>query len=227
MKNHSLTENFVRELERKILSGEWAIGDRIPTLREMAENMNVSRSVVNAGVVELAKAGYLKIVPRKWTEVADSKKEGTILVMEDMAREDMLTGEALESVLDARRLIECECVQLACTHATPEDMEELRRHIGIEYKATDVKERVKNDLKFHHMLSVMSGNMAYHLILKSFEKIAEKFVTLFYQNGDVFETAVGIHVQIYESLKQKNASKAKEEMEKLLRHGEQQLWKIL
>lgn len=226
MKRNSLTEDFVTTIERKILSGEWAIGAHLPPLRELAESMNVSRSVVNAGIVELTKIGYLKIVPRKWTEVADWPHEGTLSVLDGLAREGLLAEKSLDSVLDARRLIECECVQLACIHATAEQLQELQAHILKERQAVSLEERVQNDLQFHHMLSIMSGNMVYPLIIKSFERIAEEFVTLFYQNTDVFEVAVSLHADICRYLAKHNAPKARAAMEQLLLHGEQKIHQI-
>lgn len=226
VKSKSLTEDFVHTIERKILSGEWKTGDRLLPLRELADSMKVSRSVVNAGIAELAKAGYLKIVPRKWTEVADWQREGTLQVLEGLSREGLLADESLDSVLEARRLIECECIQLACIHATKEEIEELGRHIESEISARTLKERVANDMKLHHMISVMSGNMVYPLIIKSFEKTEEEFVTIFYKNSDVFEYVVNMHKEIYSNLKERNVPGAREAMERLLRHGEQKVRKV-
>lgn len=99
----NLTDIFVNAIERKILTGEWRVGDRLPTLRELSESMGVSRSVVNAGIARLDKSGYLKIVPRKYIEVADWKKEGTLDVLNALLREELLTNDILNSVLSARR----------------------------------------------------------------------------------------------------------------------------
>ena len=76
----SLTEEFVRQLERKILTGEWKVGDSIPTLRTLSRDFSVSRSVVNAGIVELRNKGYIITMPRKGSIVADWKRDGTFAV---------------------------------------------------------------------------------------------------------------------------------------------------
>ena len=49
----SLTETIIEELKISILSGEYKSGEKLPTLRELAELYNVSRSVINAVVVDL------------------------------------------------------------------------------------------------------------------------------------------------------------------------------
>ena len=55
----SLKELFVEEIESKILSGELAIGEKLPSERELAASMQVSRAVINAGIIELEQKGFL------------------------------------------------------------------------------------------------------------------------------------------------------------------------
>ena len=46
----TLKELFVQELEALILSGELAIGQKLPSERDLAQKMQISRSVVNDGL---------------------------------------------------------------------------------------------------------------------------------------------------------------------------------
>ena len=67
----TLKELFIKELENSILSGKLEVGTRLPSERELSEMMQVSRAVVNAGIVERAKKGFLTIKPRVGTFVGD------------------------------------------------------------------------------------------------------------------------------------------------------------
>ena len=60
----TLKELFVQELEALILSGELAIGQKLPSERDLAQKMQISRSVVNDGLAEMARRGFLEISPR-------------------------------------------------------------------------------------------------------------------------------------------------------------------
>ena len=73
----SLKELFVAELEGMILSGKLEIGAKLPPERELAESMQVSRAVVNSGLDEMEKKGFLVVKPRIGTFVADYRKYGT------------------------------------------------------------------------------------------------------------------------------------------------------
>ena len=46
----TLKELFVTELENMILSGKLEIGSKLPSERELATSMQVSRAVVNSGI---------------------------------------------------------------------------------------------------------------------------------------------------------------------------------
>ena len=73
----SLTELFVKELEGMILSGELLPGQKLPPEREMAKRMKVSLAVVNGGITRLSAKGFLRVVPRKGTFVADYIRDGS------------------------------------------------------------------------------------------------------------------------------------------------------
>mgnify|MGYP005972838889 CR=1 FL=1 len=53
----SLKELFISELENMIISGKLPIGTKLPSERELATSMQVSRAVVNSGIAELEKNG--------------------------------------------------------------------------------------------------------------------------------------------------------------------------
>ena len=49
----SLKELFVTQIRDNILSGKLPVGTRLPPEREIAQQMQVSRAVVNGGLAEL------------------------------------------------------------------------------------------------------------------------------------------------------------------------------
>ena len=67
----SIKKLFVQQLEGMILSGQLRPGDKLPTERELADAMKVSKTVVHDGLRELHRLGFLDIVSRKGVTVAD------------------------------------------------------------------------------------------------------------------------------------------------------------
>lgn len=74
----SLKDLFVQQLQGMILSGELPMGAQLPPERELARQMQVSRAVVNGGLAELAKQGFLEVRPRQGTCVADYRRKGNL-----------------------------------------------------------------------------------------------------------------------------------------------------
>ena len=46
----SIKELFISQIEEMILSGELKPGDKLPTERELADEMNISKTIVHDGI---------------------------------------------------------------------------------------------------------------------------------------------------------------------------------
>ena len=66
----SIKELFISQIEEMILSGELKPGDKLPTERELADEMNISKTIVHDGIRELARIGFLDVISRKGIYVA-------------------------------------------------------------------------------------------------------------------------------------------------------------
>ena len=53
----SMKELFIKEIEALILSGQLKVGEKLPTERELADEMKISRTIVNLGLSELKNKG--------------------------------------------------------------------------------------------------------------------------------------------------------------------------
>ena len=73
----SLIETIYQSLLARILSGELQPGDWLPAERELAEQMNVSRSSLHNALTQLESQGFVSVEPRRGTIVADYRKHPT------------------------------------------------------------------------------------------------------------------------------------------------------
>ena len=124
----SLRKLFVQQLEGLILSGELRPGDRLPTERELADEMKISKTVVHEGLRELHHLGFLQVESRKGVTVADYAQTGSLETL--MAIMDYHGGlpdkKTASSILDLRYYLEAPALrQLAARH-TPGDLAALR-----------------------------------------------------------------------------------------------------
>lgn len=223
----SLTETIIEELKISILSGEYQPGEKLPTLRELAELYNVSRSVINAVVVDLETNGYIKIVPTKWIEVADWRNEGNLAILSDLVQFGLLEREQLLDLLEARKFLELECVRKAADHATKEQLGRLRALIIEEETEDDAKKRAQYDLQFHYAICKLSGNMVYGFIMKAFEASSVPLIEQFYSDHEVYAFVLDKHQRIADAIAAGNRKEAETEMRLLLEHGEMIIQQVL
>ena len=49
----TLKETFITQVEHMIISGEFEVGQKLPSERELSMKMGISRSIVNSGIAEM------------------------------------------------------------------------------------------------------------------------------------------------------------------------------
>ncbi len=181
----TLKELFVKELEAMILSGELKIGEKLPTERELAEKMKVSQAVINGGILELANKGFLDVVPRKGTYVADYKRKGKIEILQSLIiyNGGRFDPEMMNQLLVIRECIESNIVFLAAQQASVEDIEKLKTIFNKLNSTNDLRERSEVSVDFFHELSIISGNIIHPLIYYSFYPIFLPWTEILYKNG--------------------------------------------
>ncbi|WP_125100077.1 FadR/GntR family transcriptional regulator [Leucobacter chromiireducens] len=107
-------------LRRKITTGEWPVGSRIPIEPELAEQTGVGRSTVREAVRSLASIGMIETLPGRGTFVRSAAPTSTLL-------NEFLTDFTLEEILSYRRALEIEAAQQAAIHRSEDDIAALER----------------------------------------------------------------------------------------------------
>ena len=220
VKRADLTSLFVSQVEREIFSGQYQAGDKLPPLREIARSTGFSRSVINAGVVELRNKGLVNVYPRQGVIVADWRKQGTLSALDAMIAHDLLDLPTLTNLLDARRFIECECAGLAAVNAGEADIRALKEILALEEQAASVDDKVRNDWLFHVNLCAAGGNITYVIIINSMRTMIDTLVRRFYERPDVYSFVTAMHRDIVTAIERADESRASLLTLRLLRHGE-------
>ena len=161
IKNVSLTELFVQQVENMILSGELAVGEQLPSARDLSARMGVSRPVISAGLVELEKLGFVEIHPRRGAFVSDYRRKGTVETLVAIMRYNggaMRKNEVL-SLLQVRGVLESLCMELVIHSASEEELSGLGAYLDAIGEAAFPEEAAEAVFSLHHELAALSGNM--------------------------------------------------------------------
>ena len=167
----SLKELFIKQLENMILSAKIAVGEKLPSERELADSMQVSRAVVNSGIAELARKGFLIIKPRIGTFVADYRKDGTMETLIAIMNYNggILRDAEIRSILELRIAYDTLAVELCIPKITNDELTILKHHVDQIKVATSPSMASAFAFKFQHELAFISGNTLLPLIFSSFK----------------------------------------------------------
>jgi len=167
----TLKELFVKELETMILSGKLKIGEKLPPERILAERMQVSRAVVNGGIAELARKGFLLVKPRSGVYVMDYRRYGTVETLLSIMNYNggHLRRDEIRSILEIKMIVDKLAAELSVEKHTGKDTQVLEQRLE-EMKVQDQEtEKAANAaFEFYHELSMVSGNTLLPLIYRSF-----------------------------------------------------------
>lgn len=207
----SLKELFIKELETMILSGRLSIGEKLPPERDLSKSMQVSRAVINSGITELARKGFLTIKPRIGTFVADYRKNGTLETLISIMNYNggILRSAEIRSILELRIAFDKLALESLIPKVTDDEIKTLRSYVEQMKKAPSFKDVSELAFSFQHELAFLSGNTLMPLIFTSFKApvmtLWERFCRLYGRDALYNNTSV-----LCDYIEQRDAKKAVE-----------------
>lgn len=173
----TIKELFIERIEGMILSGVLKPGDRLPSERELAEQMKISKTIVHIGLEDLARMGFLEVTPRRGTVVADFAETGNLETLNAILRYNggKLDRQMVISIIELRSAVEGGALIRLGRRHTRQDMDELRALLD------DYTETAKHDpdsktiadalARFHYRICTLSGNQLFPLIMNAFRGV--------------------------------------------------------
>ena len=227
IRTESLKDAFVKRFEDLILSGAFPIGQNLPSERELALQLNVSRPIVHEGLVDLAAKGLVTLIPRVGTIVNDYRKKGSLSLLTSLVNyhQGDLEPELFISLLEMRLLFEVETARLAAINRTQDQLESFRRLLQEEetvnhHNAAGISEL---DFDFHHLVALSSGNHIYPLLLNSFKHCYLNLAGQFFSDPAVVPEVFAFHNKMARVLEEQNEKEAVQIMKNMLAHGAERL----
>lgn len=94
----TLRELFVDQVIGMIFSGELKVGDRLPSERELSEQMHISRSMVHTGLEDLERMGFVRMEARRGNYIEDYARHGNFETLMALAKYGDEIDHAIESL---------------------------------------------------------------------------------------------------------------------------------
>lgn len=230
----SLKDACTTRLEKMILAGDFASGERLPSERDLAAQLGVSRPVLHQAIVDLDAKGLVRIEARRGVFVCDFRRDGSIALLMTLIQhsDGVYQPELLRGLIEARLLIETETARLAAAKRSSADLLEFQalRIERARIPTDDISALVQYDFNVHQLIAAASGNMMYALILNSLKQVHSNLAGAFYRafpQGTVANELLDFHRRLYEAIESQDGDAAANVMAAMLKHGEKHLLSIL
>ena len=172
-------EIFIEKIQEKIIKGKLAVGEKLPTERELEEQTGISKSVIHFALKELANLGFIEIIPRRGAYVADYSRQGSFETLNAILkyRGGRISYKMSVDLVELRNAVEgAALIKLAANH-TEEDIAQLRAVVdelrdAVE-KGEDLSEIAYVTSRFHTLICELSGNNMFGLFMHSFSPIGK------------------------------------------------------
>ncbi len=150
------SEGIIEQVHDLITAGRLKIGDRLPSERDLAQQLQVGRSTVREAIRAMESLGILQVRPGEGTFLTPNPHE----TRSDVPSVNFFSSwDSQHKLFEVRKVIEPDLAALAARRATPS-------HIQQMHEALDEQERLikagqngmKADTAFHFLIAEAAGN---------------------------------------------------------------------
>lgn len=212
-----LYESIVKQIQKLITGGTLKPGDKLPPERELAEELQVSRTSIREALRALEMMGYLE--SRVGVKGGTYIKEVSFSNIVSPFSESLLQhDDFVIDLLETRLVLEIEVARLAAIRRTDSDLQELER--AVELMEEDIESGgvgLACDNQFHRVLA----NAAENRVLQEFVGLCgdllevEREDHLRNQEGEP-RRALQEHKEMVEAIRARDSGKAQRIMEEHL-----------
>lgn len=201
------------QLRQLIESGEFAVGDRLPTERELADQLGISRPTVREALIALEVEGRIRIRVGSGIYVTETPRAAALVAE---------TDEGPFELLRAREFIEGAIAAEAALHVQPADLEllddVLRR---MEDMSHPTKATITLDREFHTTIAGILGNAVLaRFIGELFDQRMNPYFQLlssYFENRESWQAAAEEHRAVRDAIAARDPERAKTAMQEHLR----------
>lgn len=209
IKNAKVYEQVIEQIKTMIISGNLQKGDKLPSERELVDQLKVSRTSIREALRALEIVGLIKCKQGEGNFIRDNFDNS---LFEPLSLVFMLEKSNKEDIIEVRGIIEVEATALAAKRITKEQLKKLEHIIDEIKNIEDEKLLAKLDKNFHYEIAQASNNFILLNIINSCSSLIDSLIQnaryKIIKNNVNKEELVNQHEKIYLALKEKDAELA-------------------
>jgi GntR family transcriptional regulator, transcriptional repressor for pyruvate dehydrogenase complex len=202
-------EEAAKQLERLILK-KLNPGDKLPSERDMAEMLHVSRSSIRNAMLDLRLKGLIEPRQGVGTIVREMSAESSVDPLIKVLKRQR---ELISELLDLRKMLEPPLAARAATHASAEQVSEMEEILQRQEKRqAQGQAAIAEDAEFHYSLALASGNRAVLKVIDTIMDLLRDTRQASLQVAGRSRKSLAGHLQIMEAIKLHDAGAAEAAM---------------
>jgi len=214
LKKTRLYEEIIKQIQNLIANGSLKPGDRLPPERELAIQLNVSRTAIREALRSLESMGFIESRVGGGTFIKEITLDNVIDPFSSVLTQDK---KLIMELIEVRRLLETEIARLAARKINPEKVKAIEKTLSI--METEIESGgigLEGDNAFHNELAYAAENLAMEKILSMCSELLN--TTREAALKSMKDPRIGLkhHREILEAVKAGDEEKAAELMKKHL-----------
>ena len=200
------------QLKSRILSGAMPAGTRLPNERELAEALGVNRASVREALKRLEFLELIEVRHGRGNFVRELSASSALQLIETLMLDpSTVTTELLRQLLEFRRHVSSQVVELAATNHNHEQIARARELVEREAaEGSDPAVALEVDLAMNALLGEASGNLLYQIVTNLFTKLVRRLGPLYYNEDRDHERSLHTHCRLIGALQARDCAAARE-----------------
>ncbi len=182
----SVPDHVFAQLREAILTGRYRPGERLPSQRALAADLQVNMASVREALGRLEQLRLVEVRHGEPMRVLDWRRSGGL---EALALRGKLDAPLLVDLFEARRLLLSQSARLAAERRSAAQLASLRELARAVESAPDDRAALLADWEFMATLVEASGNLVFQLVMNSVRELylphADAFATLVSGRADL------------------------------------------
>ena len=205
VRGNRVFQGVFEELQQRIRGGEWLVGDRLPSITQLAKQLQVSTASVREALRSLQSIGLVKIEHGRGVFVMSAHHTTEL----PSHFQDVSTGLII-ALAETRRILEPELAAMAAERATWAELAEIQALAQkMEEQALLDIDFVEPDMLLHRRIAQAARNPILYQMMESVAELLLESRRLTLQEPGMTMRAVRYHLLIAEALQARNGAQAR------------------
>jgi GntR family transcriptional repressor for pyruvate dehydrogenase complex len=204
----TLVDDTADKIRQMVFSGELQPGELLPSRRELAEQFGVGISTIHEATKALAAVGLVDSRPGKGTWIREDALESVIhpsIITNRFGQIDV------ETIYEARLMLEATLAELAAQRATPEDVSAMWTALETgQAVMADDDAFLKADWDFHMTVARAAHNVLIESFYRLSRTLLQDLISEAISLPGVRSEASQLHIKQAKAIEEKDAKRARE-----------------